>query len=99
MNAEYLTINIIALVAIVSAISGVIFGYLSYRRSKNNDEYRWGDRDANLRADTQYIKRRIDDVLIEQKETNNTLSHHADRLARVEESIKLAHKRIDEIEK
>ena|ERR1035437_320364 len=99
MNVEYLTINIIALFAISSAIAGVLFGYLSFRRNKNNDEYRWGDRDASLRSDMQYIKSRIDDVLLEQKETNNTLSSHADRLARIEESTRHAHKRIDEIER
>mgnify|MGYP001042645140 CR=1 FL=1 len=92
-----ITINLFSLIAVLSAVAGILFGYLNYRKSKNTDEYRWGDRDGSLRSDTQYIKRRIDDVLLEQKETNHTLGVHADRLARVEESVKQAHKRIDEI--
>lgn len=51
---------------------------------------------AALSADIQYIKRRVDDVLLEQKDTNKTLDAHAERIARVEEAVKQAHKRIDE---
>ncbi|MEG1609533.1 MAG: hypothetical protein RR348_06655 [Clostridia bacterium] len=52
---------------------------------------------VQIGADNQYIKRRIDDVLLEQRETNKTLDAHGERLTRVEESAKQAHKRIDEL--
>lgn len=48
------------------------------------------------KADTEYIKRRVDDILLEQRTTNTKLDNHAERITRVEESVKQAHKRIDE---
>lgn len=51
------------------------------------------------KADTEYIKRRVDDILLEQRNTNSKLDSHAERITRVEESVKQAHKRINRIEK
>lgn len=51
------------------------------------------------KADTEYIKRRVDDILLEQRNTNNKLDSHAERITRVEESVKQAHKRLDRMER
>jgi len=47
----------------------------------------------------EYIKHRIDDVLLEQKDTNKSVNALAERVSKVEESAKQAHKRIDRIER
>jgi hypothetical protein len=52
---------------------------------------------GQFKADIDYIKRSSDNTLLELKYLNQTVNNHADRLARVEESSKQVHHRIDEI--
>ena len=92
-------ISIFALIGVVGTISGVVFGYIGYKRGLQKDAYSEGIDNATLRSDTEYIKRRIDDVLLEQKDTNKSINALVERVTRVEESSKQAHKRIDQIER
>ncbi|MCM1564936.1 MAG: hypothetical protein NC238_03070 [Dehalobacter sp.] len=96
-----------ALIGIAGTISGGILGVTGFCRIAKKDQkeekkecqeegQKEGIKEGLLKADTEYIRRRIDDVLLEQRETNKTLNVHAERLTRVEESAKQAHKRIDE---
>lgn len=94
-----MSVNIVVLIGIITSLCGVIFGYLAYNWRSKTDSKSEGKKDGELKADTEYIKRRIDDVLLEQKDTNKTLGVHADRLARVEESVKSAHHRLDDFKK
>ncbi len=91
--------TIITLVGMTGTISGIVFGYIGYKKGLQKDAYGEGIDKATLRTDTEYIKRRIDDVLLEQKDTNKSISALAERVTRVEESSKQAHKRIDQIER
>ena len=99
-------INPTIVIALVSVSSGIVFGYLGYDRGKKKErsdtekDYKTeGKENGELKADTVYIRRRIDDILLEQRDTNKTVSGHAERIAKVEESVKSAHHRIDEIKK
>jgi len=56
-----------------------------------------GKESGAINADMQYIKRRVDDILLENKDTNRRIDNICERLVAVEESAKSAHKRIDEI--
>lgn len=94
-----MTVNVVALIGVIGTICGVLFGILGHSAVVKKECKDEGVADGALKADTEYIKRRIDDVLLEQKDTNKTLNQHADRLARVEESTKSAHQRIDELVK
>lgn len=80
-----------AVIGIICTVLGALFGFSSYRRYIKRD----GAEQGRERSDIEYIKRRTDDILLEQKNTNMTLSSHAERITRVEESVKQAHKRID----
>lgn len=91
--------SIFASIGAVGTISGVIFGYIGYKRGLQKDAYGKGTDNATLRSDTEYIKRRIDEILLEQKDTNKSINNLAERVTRVEESTKQAHKRIDKIER
>lgn len=86
--------NFAAVLTAASALAGVVFGYFGYRRGLKKD----GEKDGELKSDTEYIKMRIDDVLLEQKDTNKSLISLSERVTRVEESAKQAHKRIDGLE-
>ncbi len=81
------------IIGIAGTICGMFFGYAAYKRavkSENEDS-------GALKSDTEYIKRRIDDVLLEQKDKNKSINALSERVTRVEESAKQAHKRIDEL--
>lgn len=85
------------LIACVASIAGVVFGYLTMLARIKGDTKKDGIESGQLKADIDYIKRRSDDTLIELRGLNKTVSDHADRLARVEESAKQAHHRINEL--
>ncbi|MDU0328686.1 hypothetical protein RW092_00515, partial [Paenibacillus sp. 3LSP] len=53
---------------------------------------------AVQRADLEYIKRGVDDMKVEQKLQGQRFEAISERLTRVEESAKQAHKRIDRLE-
>ncbi|HEY8911198.1 MAG TPA: hypothetical protein VIM51_13115 [Desulfosporosinus sp.] len=88
----------ISLIAAVGSISVVVFGYLGYTRGLKKDLYTAGAVRGTLETDIDYIKRRTDDVLLEQKDTNKSINALAERVTRVEESTKSAHKRLDQVE-
>ena len=51
-----------------------------------------------LKTDMEYIKRGIDDIRFDVRKQGERLDGQAERLTRVEESAKQAHKRIDKLE-
>ena len=87
------------LIACVGAVVGMVFGYIAMLSRIKGDTKKDGIESGQLKADIDYNKRRSDDTFIELRELNKTIGEHADRLARVEESTKSAHKRLDEIER
>lgn len=87
----YISIAISALGVIIS----FVFSLAIYKRNIVSD----GKHTGELHADTQYIKKRIDDVLLEQKDTNRKMDTLSERVTRVEESVKQAHRRIDELKR
>lgn len=90
--------EIFALIGCAGTIFGIVFGYIGYKKGLQKECKEDGQDSGELKADTEYIKRRIDDVLLEQKDTNKSINSLSERVTRVEESSKQAHKRIDRLE-
>lgn len=102
--------TVVALIGSVGTLMGILFSYIGYRqgaqKQKEAEEERKkeeGEESGTLKTDVVYIKRRIDDVLLEQRDTNKAISDVnkalgtlSERVTRVEESTKQAHKRIDD---
>ena len=91
-------ITIISVITAVSALGGAAFGYLGFLGNARKDFFSAGSAKGSQEADTAYIKRRVDDILLEQKDTNKSINVLAERVTRVEESTKAAHQRIEQIE-
>lgn len=91
-------VSVISLISSVGVVSGVVFGYVGYSKGAKKESRQEGEIDGAQKADIEYIKRRTDDILLEQKDTNKSMNALAERVARVEESTKSAHKRLDQIE-
>lgn len=80
-------------IAILCTVIGLLINLAMFLRTRKNDGAEIGKR----AADIDYIKRRTDDILLEQRNANNTLGAHGERISRLEESVKQAHKRLDAI--
>lgn len=83
--------------AAVGVTCSIVFAYIGYLKGLKKDVYSAGAARGTLESDISYIKHRTDEVLLEQKDTNKSINALAERVTRVEESTKSAHKRIDQI--
>lgn len=89
-------------IALVCTILGAIISYMTFQRNKTKD----------IRADTKeevegittvaqeikYVSRGVDEIKYDLRDINKNMSDINERLIRVEESTKSAHKRLDNLE-
>ena len=83
-----------AIISAAAAISGIILGWWGRAHSIRQD----GAEDGELRASVNYIRQGVDDLRVEIKAQGQRYDMLAERVTRVEESTKQAHKRIDRLE-
>lgn len=83
-----------AIVSVIAALSGIVLGWLGRSRTIRKD----GAEDGELRASVNYIRQGVDDLRVEIRAAGQRYDVLAERVTRVEESAKQAHKRIDRIE-
>lgn len=79
------------LLVVLPAISGIVLGWSAHASNVRKAIQSEAGADAVIRRDVAHIKERVDEIYSDTK-------NQGDRLARVEESAKSAHKRIDRIE-
>lgn len=91
-------LTITAAISAAAAISGIVLGWLGRSRTVRQDTAIEASKDARLQADIEFIKRGVDDLRIEQRAQGRRFDELTERVTRVEESAKQAHKRIDRIE-
>lgn len=84
----------IALIGAVGALAATVSHISGYRRGLRKE----GAEGGAIKQDVEYIKRGVDDIRIEQRAMRESMSELAERVTRVEESTKQAHKRIDRVE-
>jgi len=92
-------IEIITFIGIISGVCSILFGYVGYKQGIKKNSFEKGKKTGTIETDIDYIKKRIDDVLLEQRETNKSINALTERVARLEESTRQAHSRIDLLEK
>lgn len=86
-------------IGIVAGVSGMYLGWAARARAQKRDARTDGCEDGELKSDVGYIKRGIDDIRLDMKDHRRKLEGLTERVARVEESTKSAHHRLDRIEK
>ena len=95
--------GVIALViASISALAGVaaaVVAWVKLSRQKTKTDNEQGQSSGTLISDVGYIKAGVDDLKRDNREMRKDFSDLSERVTRVEESAKQAHKRIDEIKK
>jgi len=90
-----MTIEIGVLITITSAVIGY-FGYSLNRTKAIKSD---GQQSAEVKAELGYIRKGVDDIRIDLKANEKQMIALGERVTRVEESSKQAHKRLDNLEK
>lgn len=86
--------NIITIISVIAAISGIIFGAATFARSKRDDNRE----DGSYRSDIGYIKASMDEIKHKLDKQEQQYLDLVTRLTAVESSAKQAHHRIDRLE-
>lgn len=86
------------LIAALGVISGIILGWSGRSQSIRKDLREEAGAGAVLHTDVEYIKRGVDDIKVEIRVQGQKIDTLAERVTRVEESAKQAHKRLDRFE-
>jgi len=86
-------------IGIVVAVLGLVVSYQAYQLNKTKDVKTDTQESAELKAELGYIRKGVDDIRIDLKANERQMIALGERVTRVEESAKQAHKRIDNLEK
>jgi len=90
--------EITLLIPIVAAASGIALGWLGRTRAIRKDAAQEASVGAALQTDVEYIKRGVDDIKIDVRMQGQRVDGLSERVTRIEESTKQAHKRLDRLE-
>jgi len=85
-------------IGILIAAGGLIVSFLMYQLNRGKEIKSDGQESAELKAELGYIRKGVDDIRIDLKANERQLVALGERITRVEESAKQAHKRIDSLE-
>ena len=82
---------------ILTAITAVT-AIIAFFVGRGKDHYKEGADDSSIRGDVKYMRNSFDELRLDVKEVARKQDNQGERLTRVEESCKQAHKRIDGME-
>jgi peptidoglycan hydrolase CwlO-like protein len=77
---------------------GLLIGFLTFNRNRDKDVRNDASKSAVIETELRNISLGIDSIRIDIKANERRVSELSERVIRVEESSKQAHKRIDHIE-
>jgi len=98
MNAT--TIGVICtIIGIVCTILGVAIGILGYKRTATKDIQAETKEGAIMATKLDFISQGVNNIQVKMEAQENKFESMGERITRVEESSKQAHKRIDELDK
>jgi len=86
-------------VGVLISVLALLVGYLGYLLNRNKTIKSDGQQDAKIQAQLEYIGKGVDDIRIDIKSNEKQIAAMGERMVRVEESSKQAHKRLDTFEK
>ena len=88
---------IISIVSLLTSLTNILFTVLAFHKSEKNDQKKEGKSEGTMLSDIGYIKACVDRVEKNIGIVDERYRNVAERLAKLEESIKNAEKRIGEI--
>lgn len=81
----------------VIAVAGLLISFLAYQLNKTKEVKSDSQESAELKAELSYIRKGVDDIRLDLKSNEKQMNAQGERITRLEESAKQAHKRIDEV--
>lgn len=85
-------------IALACTVLGAIISYLTFQRNKTKDTKEEIQGLTKLQEESKYVVKGVDEIRYNLRDMNKNMSDMNERLIRVEESCKQAHKRIDKLE-
>lgn len=85
------------IIGIIGAVSGIFLGWTGRAKVSKQEITQEATVDAVLRTDVGYIRHSVDDVRMVQGLQGQKFEALTEKVIRVEESAKQAHKRIDDL--
>ena len=82
-------------VSLVASISGIVFAFLAFKRSERQDQKSAGKSEGLIMSDIGYIKACVDRMEKNLASVDERYRNLVERLAKVEEGLTNADKRID----
>lgn len=86
-------------IGMLVSVLGLVIAYQTYQLNKNKDVKSDTKQETKLQTQLDYISKGVDDIRIDLKANEKQMVALGERVTRVEESSKQAHKRIDKLEK
>jgi hypothetical protein len=84
--------------AVIIAALGLIITYQGFQLNKQKETKSESRQDAKIQAQLDYIGKGVDDIRIDLKANERQIGALGERVTRMEESAKQAHKRLDKFE-
>ena len=90
--------SIDVMVGLICAVLGLLIGFLTFNRTRDNDVKSDASELAVIRTTLTNISTGVSNIQVDIKANERRTNELSERVIRVEESTKQAHKRIDTIE-
>ncbi len=87
----------ITAVSLAASISGIVFAFLAFKRSERQDQKSAGKNEGFIMSDIGYIKACVDRMEKNLTSVDERYRNLVERLAKVEEGLLNAEKRMDDI--
>ena len=87
------------IISLCVAVCALLFTALSFRRTQNKDTSETASERATMTADIKYIRTSIDDIKVDNRVIKADIGELQTKVAKVEQSVESAHKRIDDLKK
>lgn len=91
--------SIETIIAIFVPVIALIFTVMSFKRVEKRDTSESASERATMSADIKYIRTSIDDIKVDNRVIKADIGELQTKVARVEQSVENAHKRIDDLKK
>lgn len=92
-----MTIEVALVISVISVSAAVLFGVSNYKRNKTKDDKEDASQQATIITKLNGIEKGVDDIKDELKNLKSEVKEDHDRIIRLEESTKQAHKRLDNL--
>lgn len=89
----------VALIGLFCTLLGALIGFLTFTRNRDRDVRTDASESAVIRTKLDNINSGVESIRIDIKANEMRVSELSERVIRIEESSKSAHKRIDNLEK